>query len=189
MRRINLDHGKEIVSRLPAGPCVGVEIGVADGQLSDYLGKSRAGLTLYMVDPYGPLETYRHHCRHIGDVNGSKSMQCVYADRMAAAQVAARHNFVQVEVESTEAANSLRVPDKVDFVFVDGDHSRAATLADCRAWLPHVKPGGWIGGHDYDRFSDDGVRSAVVEFANESGLCIETGKGWTWFCRVEATHA
>ena len=35
------------------------------------------------------------------------------------------------------------------FVFIDADHSYAAVCADISAWLPKVKPGGVLAGHDY----------------------------------------
>jgi hypothetical protein len=37
-----------------------------------------------------------------------------------------------------------------DAVFVDADHRPEAVLADIRAWLPNIKPGGQVTGHDWD---------------------------------------
>lgn len=48
----------------------------------------------------------------------------------------------------------------LDFVFIDADHSYAAVKADIEAWLPKIKSGGVLAGHDYD-FPD--VRKAVNE--------------------------
>lgn len=36
----------------------------------------------------------------------------------------------------------------LDFVWIDGDHTTDAVLADVAAWLPALKPGGWLLGHD-----------------------------------------
>jgi predicted O-methyltransferase YrrM len=49
---------------------------------------------------------------------------------------------------SVEAA-ALFASSSLDFVFIDGDHSCAAVLADIAAWLPKIKPGGLLAGHDY----------------------------------------
>lgn len=38
---------------------------------------------------------------------------------------------------------------KVDLVYVDGDHSEEGVRGDIEAWLPHIKPGGYIAFHDY----------------------------------------
>lgn len=37
----------------------------------------------------------------------------------------------------------------LDFVFIDGDHEYDGVMADIRAWLPKVRKGGVIAGHDY----------------------------------------
>lgn len=37
----------------------------------------------------------------------------------------------------------------VDFVYIDGWHEWMPFLGDLLSWLPKVKPGGYIGGHDY----------------------------------------
>lgn len=37
----------------------------------------------------------------------------------------------------------------IDVVYLDADHSYKAVAADIVAWLPKVRPGGFIAGHDY----------------------------------------
>lgn len=51
----------------------------------------------------------------------------------------------------------------VDFVFIDGEHSYEGCLGDIRAWLPKVKNGGTIAGHDYLDDTQPGVTRAVRE--------------------------
>lgn len=48
----------------------------------------------------------------------------------------------------------------LDFVFIDGSHVYEDVKRDIEAWLPKVKPGGYIGGHDFD---NNDVKKAVVE--------------------------
>jgi hypothetical protein len=58
------------------------------------------------------------------------------------------------------AAAATRFADgSVDFVFVDADHNEAAVRADIASWLPKIRPGGVMAGHDYDLA---GVRRAVA---------------------------
>jgi predicted O-methyltransferase YrrM len=45
-----------------------------------------------------------------------------------------------------------------DYIFIDGDHSRQAVYADIGAYLPFVRPGGILAGHD---FQLPDVRAAV----------------------------
>ena len=38
----------------------------------------------------------------------------------------------------------------VDFVFIDADHRYESVKKDIVAWIPKIRPGGIIAGHDYD---------------------------------------
>ena len=58
-----------------------------------------------------------------------------------------------------------------DFVFIDGDHSYKAVLADLETWYPKVKPGKIFSGHDF-RLRDVDVREAVFEFAKKHGVQV-----------------
>lgn len=52
-----------------------------------------------------------------------------------------------------------------DFVYIDASHFYEPTLAEIRAWLPKVRKGGWLGGHDYGSHNQNhaGVTKAVDE--------------------------
>ncbi len=67
---------------------------------------------------------------------------------------------------SSVAAAPLVADGWADFVFIDAGHSYHAARADIEAWEPKVKPGGWLGGHDYHpKFP--GVIRAVDEWFGE----------------------
>lgn len=55
----------------------------------------------------------------------------------------------------------------LDFVYIDGNHTRESVLEDCRAWWPKIKPGGTLAGHDYDVHFPE-VVAAVTEFFGRS---------------------
>jgi hypothetical protein len=61
---------------------------------------------------------------------------------------------------SVEAAK-LYPNASLDFVFLDAAHDYDNFRSDVIAWLPKVKPGGWIGGHDYTW--NEGIRRACNE--------------------------
>ena len=63
-----------------------------------------------------------------------------------------------IRMNSIDAA-SLYKDLSLDFVFIDGDHTYAGVRADIAAWLPKIKNGGIIAGHDYDNNSH---RSTVL---------------------------
>lgn len=69
--------------------------------------------------------------------------------------------------KSVEAAKMF-APESVDFVYIDANHSYTYVRDDIQTWLPKVKKGGIIGGHDYDwsdaEFGDElAVKRAVDE--------------------------
>jgi predicted O-methyltransferase YrrM len=84
------------------------------------------------------------------------------------------------EVEITRAPSSTffqRLGDeKLDFVYIDGDHSFEFVLQDLRLARASLKPGGIIVGDDYRWRDSDGTRSvemAVQAFASQHGLKVE----------------
>lgn len=63
-------------------------------------------------------------------------------------------------MDSSESAK-LYQDKSLDFVFIDAAHDYESVKKDIEAWLPKIKIGGYIGGHDYE-WGDD-VRKAVDE--------------------------
>jgi hypothetical protein len=53
----------------------------------------------------------------------------------------------------------------LDFVFIDGSHKYEDVVNDIKAWLPKIKEGGILAGHDYIDFDD--VRRAVHDVLGE----------------------
>lgn len=65
------------------------------------------------------------------------------------------------EMDSTKAAADFAAKGlKADMVFIDGSHDTPNVLADIRAWLPLVRPGGLLCGHDGN---DPRVQKALDE--------------------------
>jgi hypothetical protein len=60
---------------------------------------------------------------------------------------------------TSQAAAKRFSPQEADCVFIDGDHREEYVAADIDAWRSHVKPGGWLTGHDWNWPS---VRAAVL---------------------------
>jgi predicted O-methyltransferase YrrM len=64
----------------------------------------------------------------------------------------------------------------LDFVFVDGEHAYEAVKKDIAAWLPKVRPGGILAGHDYVHEEWSGVIRAVTEAFE----MVEVWRGVPW---------
>jgi hypothetical protein len=72
--------------------------------------------------------------------------------------------------DSAEAA--LQYQDgTVDFLFIDADHSEAGATRDIKSWLPKMRPGGIIAGHDIDFPDVKAAVSALLEPVRVVGRC------------------
>lgn len=72
-------------------------------------------------------------------------------------------NINKMKMKGTQAAQYFTV-DSVDVVYVDGLHTEEGVLKDIEAWLPKIKKGGFICGHDYNSRHFPGVKKAVNSF-------------------------
>ncbi len=68
----------------------------------------------------------------------------------------------QLRMKSLPAAKRFE-DGSVFFVFIDADHRYEAVKDDIAAWLPKIRPGGIIAGHDYYATDWPGVAQAVDE--------------------------
>jgi len=80
--------------------------------------------------------------------------------------------------DSVEAAGDVE-DGSLDFVFIDADHSYEGALADIRAWVPKVREGGIVCGHDFDvpEYPMWGVRRAMKDYGMDRAII---GKNYTW---------
>lgn len=85
-----------------------------------------------------------------------------------------------LELPSVQAAATY--PDHTfDLVYIDAMHHYRAVKEDIQAWLPKVKPGAWIAGHDY-LSHHPGVKEAVDElFGKPEHVLFDT----SWAVRVK----
>ena len=80
-----------------------------------------------------------------------------------------KHNINPIRMTSIDASK-LYEDNSLDFVFIDASHEYEDVKEDILAWLPKVKIGGILAGHDYDTF--EGVNRAVDEIFNINDLEI-----------------
>jgi hypothetical protein len=75
-----------------------------------------------------------------------------------------KHLINVVHMDSV-SASKLYSDKSLDMVFIDGSHLYEAVYSDIESWLPKVKVGGIIAGHDIDGPETfNGVREAVEKF-------------------------
>ena len=171
---------------------VGAEVGVYQGKLSKHLLRCCSNLKLYMIDRWKSPDPASKYARS-GDAASQKSNYYMRGFQKLAKKrtsFAADRRFLR-RGESTEIAKEFQ-DETLDFVFIDADHTYESVLADLKAWVPKVRYGGLISGHDIDNPLGDtgaeedwGVRRAVTDFMNEVEPLseLEMGPGNTFFFR------
>lgn len=87
-------------------------------------------------------------------------------------------NVTKIKDLSMSAAKKF--DSMVDFVYIDASHDYESVVNDIKAWLPFVRSGGWIGGHDY------GVAGCHVDKAvlNTLGNPLRLFSDSSWLHRV-----
>ncbi len=142
----------------------GAEIGVWEGAFSETLCQQAPGLHLICVDPWTSLHDYLER------KNDPARMGKAYK---VTRRRLAPYACTFLRMTSIEAA--AQVPDcSLDFVYLDGNHQLAHVLADLAAWVPKVRAGGIVAGHDYRARDKDKsfiqVKPAVDQYTREHGI-------------------
>ena len=73
-------------------------------------------------------------------------------------------HFINADSLDKQKAFSAGMPQEIDVLFIDTDHTYDRTLNELKTWAPHVKPGGIIILHDTESFPD--VKRALMDFVN-----------------------
>ena len=89
-----------------------------------------------------------------------------------------RHMITDIKGTSWEMANNFE-DESVDFVFIDAGHEYDSVVKDITSWLPKIKKGGIISGHDY--FNPCGVKQAVDELITDVKFCSD---GIIWYKEI-----
>lgn len=183
--------GKHLPAFFPEGRILGVEIGCGSGSHTSIMLASHLGLHLCAIDAWTlPNPAYlaqkeSSRARIMSRPGAAARFKALVVSRLK--RFGGRVKMMEAlspAVADTFKANSL------DFVYIDGDHSGEAVRADIEAWLPKVKPGGYICGHDYDRKKWPGLCEAVDSAARELGspLVVKLGAtpgGPEWLIEVQ----
>lgn len=115
----------------------GAEIGVQAGIYSECLMKANPESKLYCIDAW--TETSGRGWNKQKEINHFKQQ---------ATQRLSGYPCTIIQKWSVEAAQDFK-DESLDFVYIDADHSLTSVMADLNAWVPKVRIGGVISGHDY----------------------------------------
>ena len=112
-------------------------------------------------------ELFALHCKEINCVDLcdpyweiADTQKIEFAEFAFDKMIASYPNINKVKYSSVEAAKQVK-DESLDFVYIDAAHDYNSVYEDIVTWLPKVKKGGYIGGHDYRYDPNIGVYQAV----------------------------
>lgn len=145
---------------------VGAEIGTYEGEHAKLLLDNLDIKKFYLVDAYTDyigLET-----SWVLDYQGAKKR---------ALEALAQYPQVIWRYEMSETA-ARKIKKELDFVYIDANHAYEWVKKDIESWLPKVKSGGLVGGHDYQQ--RDGVTRTVEELRENYEVETKDIEWWLW---------
>lgn len=159
---------------------IGAEIGVAFGGHSEAILKNTNVEKLYGIDPYQHTKGYEDPM----NLSQEEFDELYNFTLNRLAPFGKRYEHILKS--SNEAVNN--VPDNLEFVYIDGDHSYQGVWQDLCAWFSKVMEGGIIGGHDYDHPSHPGVKRAVDEFFRRFDWPVHLEGEGVWWVKKKPLH-
>lgn len=118
-----------------------VEVGVCAGEYSEVICKANPQAEVYGVDPFIPYSEYKDY----------QLNRTINAYHEKAKELERKYpNYQLIEEMSVEAAKDFE-DGELDAVYIDANHRFEFVVADIHAWLPKLKKGGIISGHDYSK--------------------------------------
>ncbi len=149
------------------------EIGVNKGETSRLLRHLFPEAKLFLIDPWAVTQEYIQS----GSPISRKTKHYEKAFQIVQEHFCNDPATTILRMTSRNAAS--HVPNDFDLIFIDGNHEYCQVKEDILSWLPKIRVGGILAGHDYDPTIPifDGVKRAVDEiFGNQ----IMLGKDRVW---------
>lgn len=169
MIKVNTRAGflKRLSELLPES-CHGVEVGVFQGDFSSQILKIVNPTTLILVDPF-VTNIQLNYGAEWQYLPTAYSTEKDYYNLMERFEKEIANGQVGVIKKMSLDAVTTFEDGMFDFVYIDASHLYEDIKNDLIAWMPKVKSGGLICGHDYTHYSNFGVIQAVDEFCMEAG--------------------
>lgn len=150
----------------------GVEIGVREGLGAELWCKHNPKLKLFCIDPWEDWPGHR-------DMNRLKSPSDFLEE---AKQRLAIYDCEFIKAKSWDCVDQIE-NESLDFIYIDGDHGFDGTMLDLILWVPKVRIGGLIAGHEYKVHRYTGVIDAVNMYTKHHLI-----KEWYITNEMDATY-
>jgi len=122
---------------------LGAEIGVADGQNASQILQNLDIQTLYLIDPYCHYNNLKYHGVYETDEHALR-------DKATAKERLKKYGYDIFWInQKSEDAVKYFDNQSLDFVYIDSNHRYEYVKQDILLWIPKVKIGGQLAGHDW----------------------------------------
>lgn len=135
-----------------------IEIGVYEGENSVSIFSELNVEKFYAIDPYDDYEDYKNCVYSVGIHKKKK----IAMNRLKDVE----DRIVWIEEMSEDAVDNIN--EKVDFIYIDGNHDYEYVIKDMELYWGKLKDGGIMAGHDITNCK--GVVEAVIEFAMKHNI-------------------
>lgn len=164
MMPIELDHLDSLASSIPAGGII-VEIGSLYGRSGYCLATANPEVTVYCTDLWNPnVIAVPPYCNAIE-----------LFSRFTATCTNIRPRKV------VYGGNMFELDENIDMLFLDAVHENPSDWSHIQYWLPKIKPGGILSGHDYNPLWPDVVTN-VQRLENAGYQRMPMVSGSTIWC-------
>ncbi len=146
---------------------VACEIGVLRGSNALNLLRNLNIKKIYLIDPYASYEDY--------DADFTSPIVDFAKENILFGLKKFKDNIQWVKKFSHEAYKDI--DEKLDFVYIDGNHFEKYVMMDLTYYWDLLNDGGIISGHNYEQY---GVKVSVDRFFSEKGYDVIIGEGGDW---------
>lgn len=169
----------ELAKMLPE-KCCGAELGVLYGDFSEQILKVIKPDFLVLIDPY--IQNDEFYSGSLNTTSTAYSTQTDYENLLKRFDAEIKLGRIIVDRKFSYEAVTDYPDNTFDFLYIDSCHKYECVKRDLNDWLPKLKPGGVISGHDFLLLEDFGVIPAVNEFMKENNfeMVLFNESGWDW---------
>lgn len=160
-------------------PKVVAEIGIQYGRMTLEVLKLMPSIkTYYAIDPWLWYPDYKASVTEKNRQNWNQEQQTKFFKIFKNKTIQFKNKIKILKMLSSEA--SKHIPDKsLDVCFIDGNHLYKYVKEDIELYLPKVKKGGLLGGHDYKPESKiHEIDLAVNEIFKPNEFFLGSNKTW-----------
>lgn len=148
---------------------VGVEIGIYQGDNAFFILTNLSIKKLFLIDPYLEYQEYK-------DIGWTTVKQSDFNKHFIQAKKKLKQfddKIIFIKEKSNVAVS--RIPNNLDFVYIDGNHKYEFVKRDIELYYPKLKRDGVLGGDNFESIFP-GVARAVLEFTDKYNLKIHGGR-------------